>query len=1051
MGDYNMPPNPKHSAIVERLRQRIELCRRHHAVCQVRYEQNQPQRIEQERRNKLALHQKYLDTRSKKTPKAKQQHHEGSRAPKNCDSEQTQGPNSTSEHRNLTLIALQGSIKRKLEGNASPVSNDRPNGISDGAFQMDIKRIRVDEGSLTIGQSGHQLSNGQGQTLQGSVTMGPGTPGKDGSLIGATQANGGDASSGFSLPLNKEMKQEPVESVSCSEHLNNQISNNNMLFESKDDLGMQLLDPDLQDLFDELTNMSGVPPLSDIDLDNMLNPSIRNEESFNIDIGQQNQNSTPKPHSQLDNPTVKTEYSPGFTQASVGSPQMRPPSTGPPYSMANTAMSVPSPISSAAQSQNQPQQSLPSAPNRGLSNWHDLSHAQQLKKIADNRQQHALLQHQQQNQAASWPPAPQSGPSSGSFGQEKIPSPSLHQQPFSSPNSLLTGVSTNSSQAKSMNNCLYKTPTATQTGHMDMIMHQQQQQTHSISRSLMNTSSASPDQLSYSNTKPLSHFDPEPGQIPSILGTQAKPSVLHYTQQQQPSAPVQQQPAPPSGHLQSQAVQRAQIPIAMQQKMLLQKMQQSQQPSALQYTLSQHRQDQNSVVGPSPGPGPSQNPNTCPNPNPGNSYINNTHQAVLKQQLMEKKQAIQRQMIEHQKLLFRQQILADTEKMNTQEQLNRHLTRPPPDYKEQRRNIVGIPQPSQYPGAAPAMGLAVSQALPNSAPNHRVIPPNSNLLQVNSPGNQGPRMPPISGTQSDRTIGMYGSVSASQQAVYTVSSSVNQLQHHTSQSPMGMTQNNVMIPRQPALGQGTTVSGFGTASVGSSAISQQQMRPVLNHISSSMSAQTQRLTNMMTNSSLAPQNWTPPGAQVTPKQAQMGPSVKFPNNPPFPNQSVQPNMSNQHFSQRGMAPPNQITPGVQIRPLAQMNQGMSGQTVVSLGGPTPRANQPRPQPQAMAVMSQSAASMAVISQSAASMAVISQAPSVQTLPTTNFSPTNQPTRSYQGTNHNSDLPFDFLNQQGDSALSGLSSDSDFLDSLIKSSNDDWMKDLNLDEILGQHS
>lgn len=1050
MGDYNMPPNPKHSAIVERLRQRIELCRRHHAVCQVRYEQTQPQRIEQERRNKLALHQKYLDTRSKKTPKAKQhqqqqqqQQHDSSRAPKNCDSDQPAGPNASSEHRNLTLIALQGSIKRKLEGNASPVSNDRPNGISDGTFQMDIKRIRVDEGGLAIGQSGHQLSNGQSQTLQGSVTMGPGTPGKDGSLIGTAQANGGDASSGFSLPLNKEMKQEPTESVSCSEHLNNQISNNNILFDSKDDLGMQLLDPDLQDLFDELTNMSGVPPLSDIELETMLNPSIRNEESFNIDIGQQNQSSTPKPHSQLENPTIKTEYSPGFPQASVGSPQMRPPSTGPPYSMANTAMSVPSPISSAAQSQNQPQQSLPSAPNRGLSNWHDLSHAQQLKKIADNRQQHAMLQHQQQNQAASWPPAPQSGPSSGTFGQEKIPSPSLHQQPFSSPNSLLSGVSTNNGQSKNMNNCLYKTPTAAQTGHLDMIIHQQQQQAHNISRSLMNANSASPDQLSYSNTKPLSHFDPEPGQISSILGAQTKPPVLHYTQpqqqQQQPTAAVQQQPAPPSGHLQSQTIQRAQIPIALQQKMLLQKMQQSQQPSAMQYPVSQHRQDQNSVVGPRQGP--SQTPNTCPNPNAGNSYINNAHQAVLKQQLMEKKQAMQRQMMEHQKLLFRQQILQDTEKMNTQEQLNRHLTRPPPDYKEQRRSLVVIPQPSQYPGAASAMGLNTSQPLPNAAPNHRVIPPNSGLIQVNSPSNQGPRMPPISGTQSDRTIGMYGTVPASQQAAYTVSAGVNQLQHHTSQSQMGMTQNNVMIPRQPTLGQGTTMSGFGTASLGSSAISQQQMRPVLNHINTSLSAQTQRLTNMMTNSSLAPQNWTPQGVQVTPKQAQMGTNVRFSNNPPFPNQSVQANMSSQHFAQRGLAPTNQIAPGVQMRPLAQMNQAMSGQTIGSMSGSAPRANQPRPQPQPMAAMSQSAASMAVIS----------QAPSVQTMPSANFPSTNLPPRNYQGTNHNSDLAFDFLSQQGDSALSGLSSDSDFLDSLIKSSTDDWMKDLNLDEILGQHS
>ncbi|GCB74500.1 hypothetical protein scyTo_0003591 [Scyliorhinus torazame] len=130
-----MPPNPKHSAIVERLRQRIELCRRHHAVCQVRYEHNQPQRIEQERRDKLALHQKYLETRSKKTPKAKQQH-ESSRATKNCDSEQPPGPNAPSEHRNLTLIALQAVIH---SSNCDDISNCEVEALADYKLQRDIE------------------------------------------------------------------------------------------------------------------------------------------------------------------------------------------------------------------------------------------------------------------------------------------------------------------------------------------------------------------------------------------------------------------------------------------------------------------------------------------------------------------------------------------------------------------------------------------------------------------------------------------------------------------------------------------------------------------------------------------------------------------------------------------------------------------------------------------------------------------------------------------------------------------------------------------------
>ncbi|KAJ7320104.1 hypothetical protein JRQ81_019615 [Phrynocephalus forsythii] len=62
-------------------------------------------------------------------------------------------------------------------------------------------------------------------------------------------------------------------------------------------------------------------------------------------------------------------------------------------------------------------------------------------------------------------------------------------------------------------------------------------------------------------------------------------------------------------------------------------------------------------------------------------------------------------------------------------------------------------------------------------------------------------------------------------------------------------------------------------------------------------------------------------------------------------------------------------------------------------------------------------------------------------------------RAYQGTDHSSDLAFDFLNQQGDNIGPALNSDPDFIDSLLKTEpgNDDWMKDINLDEILGGHS
>lgn len=38
------------------------------------------------------------------------------------------------------------------------------------------------------------------------------------------------------------------------------------------------------------------------------------------------------------------------------------------------------------------------------------------------------------------------------------------------------------------------------------------------------------------------------------------------------------------------------------------------------------------------------------------------------------------------------------EKIAPQDQINRHLTRPPPDYKDQRRNVGNMQPTAQYSG-----------------------------------------------------------------------------------------------------------------------------------------------------------------------------------------------------------------------------------------------------------------------------------------------------------------------------------------------------------------
>lgn len=74
-------------------------------------------------------------------------------------------------------------------------------------------------------------------------------------------------------------------------------------------------------------------------------------------------------------------------------------------------------------------------------------------------------------------------------------------------------------------------------------------------------------------------------------------------------------------------------------------------------------------------------------------------------------------------------------------------------------------------------------------------------------------------------------------------------------------------------------------------------------------------------------------------------------------------------------------------------------------------------------------------------------------------PPNQNLRAYQQqTNSSNSRPghgqhtFDFL-PEGDNTVPGVNTDSDFIDSLLKSGtgNDDWMKDINLEEILGGSS
>lgn len=90
---------PKHSTVVERLRQRIEGCRRHHVNCENRYQQAQVEQLELERRDTVSLYQRTLEQRAKKSGagSGKQQH--PSKAQQDAEA-------ASAEQRNHTLIMV---------------------------------------------------------------------------------------------------------------------------------------------------------------------------------------------------------------------------------------------------------------------------------------------------------------------------------------------------------------------------------------------------------------------------------------------------------------------------------------------------------------------------------------------------------------------------------------------------------------------------------------------------------------------------------------------------------------------------------------------------------------------------------------------------------------------------------------------------------------------------------------------------------------------------------------------------------------------------------
>lgn len=101
---------PRHSAVMERLRRRIELFRQHHNGCESRYDTAALERLELERQQTFALHQRCLQTKAKRSSKHRQPQASGEppaqRGPGGGGAEEGGGGAAAEQSRNSTLIAV---------------------------------------------------------------------------------------------------------------------------------------------------------------------------------------------------------------------------------------------------------------------------------------------------------------------------------------------------------------------------------------------------------------------------------------------------------------------------------------------------------------------------------------------------------------------------------------------------------------------------------------------------------------------------------------------------------------------------------------------------------------------------------------------------------------------------------------------------------------------------------------------------------------------------------------------------------------------------------
>ncbi|XP_028815403.1 mastermind-like protein 1 [Denticeps clupeoides] len=702
---------PRHSAVMERLRRRIELFRRHHNNCESRYDGTAMERLELERQQTYALHQRCLQTKAKRSSKHRQ-------PPAGSDQAAPRGSGTAGsaaeladsgtpgeQSRNSTLIALQEKVNRNLEGAGSPLGHDQVNGFSDGGYPPS-KKPRL--------ESLNGTSNGAVPPLSPLDTK----HGIGGDPLVPTGAHGVQQSgdpNGVGLRDGSDqrlVKQEPVDDIlPC---MLPPAANNNLF----PDLNEQ----EWRELMDELNLYEDY------------------EEIFiGFEDGKDPELPAPRPAPGLLPPelvNIKSEMSPVpgvFEQDSQGAPSGPPMHTNSPA----TAATAPSPALPAGQPAAQPPRQIQPA---SLLPPKDLSPAQQLQQLAAREQQRSQMQqqtakfHPAPNHPSSWQTGPSQSPlGGGSFPVEKSTSPSMFQQDFAK-NLLMPGQQPNKGSPKAGTTGGYMQP----GGHPNM-------HGHPPGNALSHPPTGAPAaMLDYNNTKPLSHYEagaPGPPRGPAGAG-QNKAALLNLIRTQQAM---------------KQKAGMAFRPTHMQHA-------QDQGP----FPTAPHGPGPGNAMASQPGA-------SGMGGNHGNpAYLSGqvAQAAVLKQQQQQMQLMGQpKQFLLDQRQQQHMMAEQENQRQQQEQQMKRHLTRPPPQYQDQSNQPANQnpfqqqSQVPQFPGTAQPMGNVNPLSGPTPGGQRMFTQAQSMMgMGVGQGGGPAPGGPPAA-SQADLSLACGGGLDV-QQVLY---------------------------------------------------------------------------------------------------------------------------------------------------------------------------------------------------------------------------------------------------------------------------------------------